>query len=475
MNKIKSRVILMIIGCMLICSHLSIEAFAENPDERVGNDHDYRKVIENFDEVEDVGTYIIYATANGSDKEQVEMPVYVTVTNPYTVIQTKYREAIDANNFKYDADINIKALSRDELIYMSGASAWNLNDGSDVEITSVEVTDVYKEQYEVTFSTAKGTKVKINARIADENVFDGTDYSYSYFDIDSEGTWETKFTLWFTLSFILLSFAPIIMIFIIYILLEQSNRILKLLMKQLESVLVAVLIISMVLTTEMEAQAVEQSEETFKSRETSELTIDIKYVHYNIENGTMTREELIQLLNIEETDLKESDFEYINDSIENGITGRKEVEITTETGALTVIRLYIFKCVGSAREIVVDLDTYNELQYTDELSDYIINKSEVKIKEISGRNERDLTVYVDPQEDVSHTQVSSLVIKTLGGGGEQIGPLSPENNSEQRTWIRSGDDTNLIYWVVGELVILGIIALTVLIKGNRIMKETKKE
>ncbi len=110
----------------------------------------------------ETGTYEVDVTADGET-----VTIKVTVTDEKIVDDTN-KEVIAANNFEIEiSDYDTVVPSKDKLIALAGALAYDSETRADVEIVSAEVKDAEKKagEYDVTFETAAGSAVTVKMTI----------------------------------------------------------------------------------------------------------------------------------------------------------------------------------------------------------------------------------------------------------------------------------------------------------------------
>lgn len=115
--------------------------------------------VESTAKMREAGTYPV--TVSHKDKvtgEEKEVVVYVTVITPRTTIDEGVNEGIDASDVLVPAG-TMEDITDAALITLTNAHAWNLADGSPIEIAKVELISIDDKEgmYQVKFSTEKGT------------------------------------------------------------------------------------------------------------------------------------------------------------------------------------------------------------------------------------------------------------------------------------------------------------------------------
>ncbi len=111
------------------------------------------------------GTYDVTFTSEAVDGNTATVTVPVTVTDKVTEANG---ERISANNFLISVD-DVAGLDKAKIISLAGATAHETVDGTNVAITSVTHSiEAVRGTYEVTFATAAGTSVTVNAIVYDK-------------------------------------------------------------------------------------------------------------------------------------------------------------------------------------------------------------------------------------------------------------------------------------------------------------------
>ena len=111
-----------------------------------------------------VGVYpVTFSTATGTTKS-----VYVNVIDENTLIDDMNNEMISAHNFS----VSMTDLASANFVASANAQAWNTNDGSRVEVMLENEKPNSVGDYEVVFSTAKGTTKKIQVIVYDDEKVD---------------------------------------------------------------------------------------------------------------------------------------------------------------------------------------------------------------------------------------------------------------------------------------------------------------
>lgn len=174
---------------------------------------------EELKEVRQAGTYLVYMKA---DEASLENLVKVTVTFPYTIINKTVGEGIDGSDFEYQ-DEEVKDMSLQDLVAKANVYAWDLEDGSDVPITKSEVEGEHGEVMEVSFSTAKGTTITIQAVGGNASLFERKDFMYTYpTDKEMPYGWSVDYSLFFSVLFLVLVVCPLLLTWLIYGIIDRK-------------------------------------------------------------------------------------------------------------------------------------------------------------------------------------------------------------------------------------------------------------
>lgn len=113
-------------------------------------------------DIEVAGTYpvrISYTTPTG---EVVTKIVYITVHHPKTIVDEETREGIDASDAEVPHGM-VQTLTNQDLINLTKAHAWNINNGAPVaiQVESLQLINAELGIYEVTFTTTKGSSITV--------------------------------------------------------------------------------------------------------------------------------------------------------------------------------------------------------------------------------------------------------------------------------------------------------------------------
>lgn len=172
------------------------------------------------EEVVAPGTYIINAIAMDGETKIVE-PVKVTVIDQKTILNKKVKEGINGYDFEHTEE-DIKSLTVEELVKTAGVQAWSLEDGSEVAVTEVEVQELDSIERHVTFKTAKGTKLMVCAFANGTEIFGQKDYVNITGEFE-ERNWEIQYRTIFSVVFLLLMMAPVLLTIAIGILMGRER------------------------------------------------------------------------------------------------------------------------------------------------------------------------------------------------------------------------------------------------------------
>ena len=153
MRKLRWLFILLSLSCLCFAPAYIVRATTMTEQQPI--------TIEEF-QVSEAGTYpVIIEYRDEKTDEKFEKVVTMTVYYPNTITNIHTGEGIDAMDVLLN-DSEISHMSSSELIDKAKARAWNITDGSPVEITEAIVNFVSKneqhEHYNITFKTARGTE-----------------------------------------------------------------------------------------------------------------------------------------------------------------------------------------------------------------------------------------------------------------------------------------------------------------------------
>lgn len=114
-------------------------------------------------EIHEAGTYPVVFQYVDEQGNSVTKTVYITILYLRTVISEQYSEGIDAHDIEVETDV-FSTLTDAELITLTKAHAWRLDNGNSVDITTVtrQVVDQTLGKFQVTFATANGTATTVN-------------------------------------------------------------------------------------------------------------------------------------------------------------------------------------------------------------------------------------------------------------------------------------------------------------------------
>ena len=180
---------------------------------------------EELTEIRQAGTYSVQITAEESG-EMVDRVVQITIKYPYTVVDNKNGEGIDASDFEYQIGEPPEKLGDEQLIERANAHAWSLQDGSGIAITKTVVEKVSDYQYNISFYTGKGTGTTVQAVRIGAGILDNKEFMKVYGDgsIDRNFNWEDRYWMSFFIALFILVIAPTLMTCVLYFELRQETR-----------------------------------------------------------------------------------------------------------------------------------------------------------------------------------------------------------------------------------------------------------
>lgn len=148
---------------------------------------------------EEPGTYPVI-TSYLEDGKELKKTVYVTIKGPNTVIDGNV--AIDAKDFRLTID-QVKEISERKAIYYSDAKAWSTIDGTEKDITSVDLSNLRLSEgvFELTFSTREGVSKTVNV-IIDAPLLGNSDFN-SYGNVFDKSYWRFQLTVGSLLALLL--------------------------------------------------------------------------------------------------------------------------------------------------------------------------------------------------------------------------------------------------------------------------------
>jgi len=161
---------------------------------------------EEITHIENAGTYPV--EINYKDEETGEFVkgiIYVTIHHKRTVENKKIWEAIDAHDITIAQEKFMK-ISDQELIHLTNAHAWNMQDGSSIPIAEVtrETADKATGVYAVQFATANGTATTVNVREAATRQMISAEQYYSFSEFPQIFYFPLVFGVLFLLMLLLL-------------------------------------------------------------------------------------------------------------------------------------------------------------------------------------------------------------------------------------------------------------------------------
>lgn len=165
------------------------------------------------------GTYLIDAVAEDGETKIVEK-LKVTITTPKTYLDEKTKEGMDGVDFELEEDI--KTLSLTELKERARVRAWSLIDGREVEIINVDIKELDSIESHLIFTTRSGTNLLIRAFNSGTEIFGTKAYENISGDM-IERDWEIQFRTIFSIVFLLLLVAPVLITIAVVILIERER------------------------------------------------------------------------------------------------------------------------------------------------------------------------------------------------------------------------------------------------------------
>lgn len=169
------------------------------------------EVVDSIDDVEKAGLYYIKIVIELADGVQQTKLVKMNVKFEKTIISDKNKEGIDAHDVQVGIDI-LETLSNKELIKAANAHAWNTDTGDEIAVSKVEIIPTSKkDEYELSFSTEKGTTTKVNAYEV-EHVMERLQNIYR----NQKQEFEVKNYTLLVLNISLIFFIPVIIILFVY-------------------------------------------------------------------------------------------------------------------------------------------------------------------------------------------------------------------------------------------------------------------
>jgi|GEM_PF-5422583 len=153
MRKLRWLIIFLSLSCLCFAPTFIVHATTITEQQPI--------TIEEF-QVSEAGTYpVIIEYQDEKTSEKFEKIVTMTVYYPNTITNIHTGEGIDAMDVLLN-DSEILQMTSSELIDKAKARAWNIADGSSVEITEAVVNFISQNEqhghYNVTFKTARGTE-----------------------------------------------------------------------------------------------------------------------------------------------------------------------------------------------------------------------------------------------------------------------------------------------------------------------------
>ena len=113
------------------------------------------------------GTYPVLISAKNEKGEEKEIIVYITITTPNTVVDEEIQEGIDATPIEVEQKV-LETLTKDQLIALTNAHAWNLKTGESIPLVEArwyQVTNNNSSQYRAYFATEKGTSTEVDMQV----------------------------------------------------------------------------------------------------------------------------------------------------------------------------------------------------------------------------------------------------------------------------------------------------------------------
>lgn len=116
------------------------------------------------EEKTEAGTYPLTVQHVDEHGNTVKKEINVTVLFPYSIENKAANEAIDAHDFFYLVG-TLEKMSKEELVELAGAHAWNTQTGSNILIENVTVEPQEGDTgiSIVTYTTKNDTRVAVNA------------------------------------------------------------------------------------------------------------------------------------------------------------------------------------------------------------------------------------------------------------------------------------------------------------------------
>lgn len=166
--------------------------------------------VEEIEVIEEAGTYPVRISYTNSETGvTVEDIIYLTVSHQRTIVNETLQEAIDAH------DIEIKKgyfdkLSDQELMYLTNAKAWQLQNGQKIEIKNVDRDEKNADinRYKVTFSTEQGTNITVHVIESSEVIISKNEEYYSFL--------EFPYIFYFELALTIIIVFPLIALILSY-------------------------------------------------------------------------------------------------------------------------------------------------------------------------------------------------------------------------------------------------------------------
>lgn len=134
------------------------------------------------------------------------------------------QETIAAQNFEYDLkESSLTKMKDSKLIELAKATAWDLKTQTQIRITKVKVKELDNIESTVTFYTEKGSSTTIHAYAKNSEIYGSQGFENIKGEL-GERDWVLEFRTVFSVVFVLLMVAPIVLFIVIPLLLFEKSE-----------------------------------------------------------------------------------------------------------------------------------------------------------------------------------------------------------------------------------------------------------